>query len=280
MTHRFWKSLLLGGALAAPPACWAQTAEPGVLAREPTTPPEMFDAAVTLLKLSRPEQARLYLADLLAAQPDDTTLLEIRTKYGTALLLRMSRMETLQPEGKEILDRVVAAAETQLQDPAFQAAMVQDLTGDLRQREAAINILSALGSNGVALVLGQIAKGVTPDEQDQLLQALVRIGPNAIAPAEAALLSPVDSVRPVAAELLGRLDARDSLPLLMSAAFDPDSPPALQSAARRAAARLEHGDPAQEAQVSDFRLMERLKAEALACFSGNFTRGVVDDGSV
>ncbi|MEZ6068506.1 MAG: hypothetical protein R3B90_22975 [Planctomycetaceae bacterium] len=274
MHRRLCKALILTGALAAPSMALAQSQPPGVLAREPETPVEMFDAAALSLRLSRPALARQYLQALIESKPDDATLLQLREQHGTALFLQMSRLEPLQPEGAELLELMNNAAQSQLSDPAFQEAMLRDLTGGTRERFAARNVLRALGAEGAAIVFAKLAEGTTPEEQELLVEALVEVGPVVKPLADAAMQSDNDSIQTIAADLLGRLDAREYLLHLHAVAFSPVEPPSVQVAAKRAIARIEHDDTGRADEVSDFRLAERLSARATELFAG---RTVVND---
>lgn len=258
--------------LACPESVWSQPADrtDSLLAREPETPSEMYDAAVTMLKLERPALARQYLEALLAAQPDDATLLSLRDKYGTTMFVQMARIEALQPAGGTLLDMLATAAENQLADPAFQESLVQSLTGTLKEREAALGLLRALGSQAVPLVIRRLAAGATPEEEAHLAQALLRMGRAAAPPLEAALYAPSHALQAQAADLLGRLGVESSLRPLMQVTFDPATPDVVRLAARRAAARIQFGSPERAAQVTGFRMQERLQAEALEHFSRRY----------
>jgi CheY-like chemotaxis protein len=275
--------LLLGTAAYAQPegaVAPAVTGSDGLLAREPQTPEEQFDAAVTMLQLSRPELARQYLTVLLAANPDDATLFAIRDKHGTATFVQMSRLEALQPDSIELLDRLTAAAQNQLDDPAFQDSLVQGLTGMLRQRQTSIDTMRALGDGAAPLIIRRLAAGATPAEETQLMEALLRLGPTVAAPLEACLLSPNEHLRAIAADLLGHLEAKSAVLPLSAVAFDPHSSPALVETAKRALARIQFGGPQYAHQVTNLRLAERLKSEATACLGQRTSFATGDDGLV
>lgn len=282
MLHRKWLALGLAIPLAVSSAARAQNNAPGggVLATEPKSPVEQFDAAVTMLKLSRPELARQYLAALLAGNPDDATLFAIRDKHGTGTLVQMSRMEELQPESLTLLELLNTAAQNQLADPAFQASLLRDLNGSLRQRETAIDTLQALGEQAPPLLIGRIAAGATGNEEVQLMQALLRLGSIAEAPLTAALYSSNAHLQNVAADLLGRMEAKSAALPLAVLAFDAQTPASLKDAARTALARIQYGGPQFVHQVTNLRLLERLKHEASACLSQRAETAVGEDGLV
>ena len=253
----------------------------GLLAREPGSPEEQFDAALTMLKLARPKLAAQYLDALLASDPDDATLFAIRDKHGTATFVQLSRIEALQPASQTLLEKLNTAARNQLDDPAFQESLLQRLTAPtLRERQASLNSLRALGDDAVPLVIRRIAAGATPDEEVFLMQSLLQLGRRSIAPLIATLDSDQDHVRTVAADLLGRLEADAALLPLSVVAFDDGSSPALRDAARRSLARIQYGDVTRAHQVSSLRLTERLKHQALQCFRDEIELASGDDGLV
>ncbi|MFP6703849.1 MAG: hypothetical protein VB861_19025, partial [Planctomycetaceae bacterium] len=64
---------------------------------EPTTADALFDAVVLMVDLARPELARLYMQNLLDANPDDAALLAMRDKHGPSVFLKLANLESLQP---------------------------------------------------------------------------------------------------------------------------------------------------------------------------------------
>jgi hypothetical protein len=112
------------------------------------------------------------------------------------------------------------------------------------------------------------------------MEALLRLGPTAIPPLEAALSSSHPHLQTMAADLLGRLQAKSAVMPLSIAAFDPQSPPNLSETARRSLARIEFGDPARIQQVTGFRFAERLRERALQAFRQQLPVEADDDGLV
>jgi hypothetical protein len=248
----------------APSAAWSQSdARESLLSREPQTPAETFQAVLTMLRLDRPALARQYLDAFMASNPDDATLLQLRDQHGTGTFVELSRIEALQPVGGELLDRLNQAARNQLDDPAFQQSILRGLTGRPRERESALALLQAIGDEAAPLVIRQLAQGTTLEAEALLIQSLLRLGRPAIAPLEAALMSPQPKMRAIAADLLGRLEAREAQLSLTAVAFEPTASPTLQETARRAVARIQFGSPDQAQQVTSLRLVERLRSAAL-----------------
>ncbi len=281
MLRRFLVILTAALGAATPAAVWSQTdARESLLSREPETPAETFQAVLTMLKLNRPALARQYLDAFMASAPDDAALLQLRDQHGTGTFVELSRIEALQPVGGELLDRLNQAARNQLADPAFQQSILRGLTGRPRERESALTLLHAIGDDAVPLVLRPLASGVSLEEEALLIQALLRLGRPAIAPLEAALMSPLPKLRATAADLLGRLEAREALLSLTAVAFEPTASPALQETARRAVARIQFGSPEQAQQVTSLRLVERLRETALDHFARKATWDADPDGSV
>ncbi len=257
-----------------------------LMAKAPETPEELFGAVLRMLQLSRPKLARKYLDALLKLDPDDGTILAIRNKFGTDAFIRLARLESLQPSSEELLNRLNAAAQRQLNDPVFQEKLVSDLKSDVRRREAAINTLSALEEQAAVLLVKQIA--ADPSEAEPLITALVRLGPKMIPPVEAMLRAPQPQLQATAANILGRLNAKQSVLKLLGLAFDRDAQPLVREAAQRTVARIEYGSPQRAGQVSPFRVSERLIAQAIPHFeqkaewttdkNGHVSIWVWDDG--
>jgi hypothetical protein len=281
MSHRLTFAVALVIAVAPWPALAQETAPaPGVLAREPQTPAEEFDYAVTMLQLSRPELARQYLENFLASSPDDATLLALREKHGTAMFVRLSRIEALQPAGQQTLDLLNAAAHAQLADPAFQQSLLQGLGGNPRERDASLSTLRALGGNAVVLLVQRLGAGVSADEEAQIIYALTQLGDSVVPPLEAALFAPNPRVQLASLDVLGRLKSKPSLLKVLSLAYDESSEPALRDAAKLAASRILYDTPDRANQITGFRLTEQLMAQALPRFESKDPEPVGDDGLV
>lgn len=281
MFRRSLLILLIAAAFVAPDAARGQLPpRDSLLSREPETPAEMFQATLTMLKLARPALARQYLDAFMASSPDDATLLQLRETHGTTTFVQLSRIEALQPTGGELLDRLNRAAQNQIDDPAFQASLMAGLTGTARQRDSAITQLRALDEQAAPLVIRRLAQGASVSDEALLMQALLQLGPNATDPLIATLSSPHERLRIVAADLLGRMEAKRAVLPLTSIAFDSGVTATLQQAARQAVARIEFGSADRVQQVTGLRLAERLQFDALAHFSGAAEWETDDSGRV
>lgn len=259
-------SLFAAGGAALLPAQETPPPVPGVLAREPQTPAETFDAAVTMLQLARPELARQYLQNFLATMPDDATMLALREKHGSTVFVQLSRNNALQPFGGQALDLLNKAAVTQLNNPEFQQSLLKDLNGTPRQRSAAVSTLRALEGHGVALLVKRIGEGVSADEEERLIVSLLDLGDRVVPAMEAALLSPNGRVQLAALEILGRKKSESSLLKILALAYDPATDKATQDAAKRTAATLLYDSPDKANQITGFRLVDQLVGQALPLF--------------
>src|SRR5262249_13250590 len=103
------------GAAAAKAPVAGDSAKPEPLAIQllrasnPTTPQELLRAAQSALQFGRPDEAKRYLAKLLADKPADEALGPLATPFAD-FLLQLDRTQEPQPEGKQAAQPVYSAA--------------------------------------------------------------------------------------------------------------------------------------------------------------------------
>lgn len=227
-----------------------------VLAAEPETNAERFDAALLMVKLARPNLAKLYLRDLLAENPDDAELLALRDKYGTSVFISLTNVEGLSPEADQLLKRLTDAVSAKTNDPQYVTRLLPKLEGTARQKEEALTELRALGPYAVPPLLQALElEGVN---RATLTQNLIRLGDAAVPPLLGALTSPSPIVRAVAAEVLGWSGTEADLIFLWSLAFDENEPDTVREVARKSLARNQYGDPRLVQRVDPFGVPARL----------------------
>src|SRR5262245_60087606 len=109
---------------AAPPAARPLLVDPTkrdplsielMRAARPTTPEQLLGAAQGALQFGRADEAKLYLAKLLAAKPADEAIAQLTSRYAD-FLFEISRTEEVQPEGREVADLIFGAAQRTTQN--------------------------------------------------------------------------------------------------------------------------------------------------------------------
>lgn len=206
---------------AAPPAAADGEAAPAPkvtspLVVEPQTPEELFEATVLMVQLARPEVAKLYLAKFMESDPTDEVLLALREKHGPAVFLKLSNIEELQPQSIELLERNNAAYVKFARDPARLDALLKDLvSGSSSKRTAAQFQMRTSGVEIVPALVSALGNPAYSESQSILVETLALIGPSAVPPLEAAILSPDSKTRQAAMQALGIIRDSKAIPYLL-----------------------------------------------------------------
>lgn len=258
------------GWLSAQPAAETDpTAEESPLLIEPESPEEAFEAAVLMQKLARPNLAKRYLRQLLDADPDDATLLELRDKHGPAVFLKLAKDEGLQPEGKTLMQKVDTAFKQRGADPQRINQLIDDLSAGPRKRAVAMDSLRGAGTVVVPHLIQRL-KTAQGNEKTAVISALVKMGRQVMPPILGALKSPNIGVRGGAIEVLGYLGSEREAPYLWQPAFGPDEPPSIKQAARNALTKILKPAGRRTFQVTPYGAPARLKQAALKHYRGEY----------
>ena len=207
-----------------------------ILASEPTTPGEVLQAAVSLLDLSRPPFAQAYLKKLIESKPEAGVLVGLHQQFGSSLCVRLSRDERIQPEGRQLADAVLEAADRFARDPAHIESLVQQgITGaTVGQHRAAWSTLGSNPAAAAAPLMRVLAAGATSEQAARARGALVELGQPVVEPLLGFVRAPDSQVRTEAMWVLARLKAEQAAPDLLRAYLSPSSSPAERSAAAAA----------------------------------------------
>ncbi len=243
---------------------------PSILAKEPETVDEYFDAILVMLRVARPDLAQRYLTTLLEQEPDNETLLRLREEHGTATFLRLANDSNLRPQSQELLSRLQAAAGNQLNDPARFDEIINALTGDVRQREQAIRDLKHYGPYAVPELLQRLSGAEQRNTHDLLLLTLVKFGPAAIDPLLGAIESPNPGTRAIAIEALGWLGDEQLVPRLWYPALAVDQPAIVQTTALQAIARIRFGEAHLTNQLDPVGATAEIAERAIVHFRGEY----------
>ena len=210
-----------------------------VLATKPTTPPEMARAAKILSDLGRPDLARDLIQKVLAANLDQQQLAAMEEQFGSAMFVAISSRADLAPEGKQLADLVLAAANSVLEDPARLAELIkqiQDPSAEVRIR--ALNGLKRARGAGVVPLLAVLADPARSDEHTNVRAALVELGGSAQGPLWAALESGDAKLTVEVIRVLGELSSRESIADLLALSTSDRTDAAVREAARTALVKM------------------------------------------
>lgn len=139
----------------------------------PQTPERQVRGAVLAEKLDRPELGRGYLRELLDSNPPAERLLSLRQKFGITVFLTLSAKTELQPESKELLQRINEAATANVPARADVELLVQELGQSSAQTvDASLKLLSA-PSDAVGPLLAADLQSPQGKVADQLLHKYV-----------------------------------------------------------------------------------------------------------
>ncbi|HEV8068284.1 MAG TPA: HEAT repeat domain-containing protein [Planctomycetaceae bacterium] len=213
-------------------------AEESPLLTEPTTPVEVFDAAVLCDRLYRPILAKQYLDKFLKSNPSDAVLLEVRDKYGPALFLRFAHNPDLQPAGGRVADLTTAATRRRSEDTTYLDSLIRNLGGPPEDRDTAQEMLDNIGPTVIPRMLQHVAAPQGTESAEVLVQSIVRMGQKAVPVLLGALESNNDTVRIAGMQALGYLGAKTAVPYLLVPAFDDHEPAGIRYAARMALSRI------------------------------------------
>ena len=269
-----------GGPVFAQPPAKKPIIDRSPLLKEPTTPEEMFAAALLTFDLARPDLAAQYLDQFDATSPDDAMLIQLRDKHGTAEFLKLAASPDLQPRSTKLMERLNAAARKQAEDPQYVDSLIQRLIAGPTERNLAIAELKNAGARVVPEMLKQMSMREMVDHQDAFVVAFARMGQQVVAPLIGALDTPDTRIRAAVIDALGWLDANEAIPSLWSPAFDEQQPPGVRAAAQRALQKLLKGSPMRGPQLSSVTASNELKRLAKTLYRSPELLPVNDQGAV
>lgn len=212
--------------------------EESPLAADPKTPLDLFEATVLMLDIARPTLARAYLDRLLAENPDDATLLEIRDKFGSAPFVRLTNSKELQPSATKLLEMLNAATAKRAADPERLAMLLQNLTGTIEEQVAAREELAASGTLIIPALIKVLSDAGQSARHESVLDVLMQIGEPAVPALLGAISAPHPELRAQVITLLGHLRADVAIPYLYASAVSEGEAPVVRSAARSALSKL------------------------------------------
>lgn len=141
------------GAPGAPAAAAPLVEEPAVLSileSNPQTPTAKLRAAQALLALKRPELAKRFLGEIVAAL-DPPTAFDLLSTYGSDFFWDLAYRDDLDEAGRAFVDAVYEKYDEHVRDPANIKAAFAEIAGDRSgARARALRLVAGAGDRAVA----------------------------------------------------------------------------------------------------------------------------------
>ncbi len=239
--------------VTAGPTVWAQEAKPAevkvappedpaveaILATKPTTPLDCARAAQILIDLRRPDLARPLLKKVLDAKLDAKQLAALADQLGSAVFVSMTTRTDLDPEGRQLAEAVLAAAQRELTDPQRLAALVGQLQSTSEEaRFRAVDGLRRARGAAVGPLLAVLADSSRAGEHPTVRAMLVELGSDAVEPLLGALEASDPKILAPTIGVLADLDVRRAIPYLLAPCTAEPTPPLVREAATAALRKL------------------------------------------
>lgn len=197
-----------------------------LLQTNPTTPAELLSAIDTLLGLRANEVAYSFVKRLVKQKLDEQALADLVDKFGSAMFLRLALVDDLQPEGRELSDAALAAADRRSRDPQRLAGLVDQLKDPSPAvRRGAMTLLLGGREAAIQALAAALIDPARQSYRPAIRAALVKFGRSVQAPLAAMVRTAepeaqVEAIRTLA-ELRQSLAAMDLLaPALLAAYAD------------------------------------------------------------
>lgn len=222
----------------------ASPAVQAILETKPTTPKELARAAKILADLERPDLAKKYLSTVLAANLDQQALAALQAELGSPVFIELGSRKDLAPEGTQLADAVLAAAQAELTAPKRLAQLVSELnapTADVRFM--AMDQLRRARGAAVGPLLAVLADPAKKAEHANVLAALVRLKSDAIGPLLGVIETGGPALKAEAIRGLSEMQARGAAIYLLAPFAAKDAAPQVAAAAKGALERMLGGLP-------------------------------------
>jgi HEAT repeat protein len=211
-----------------------------IVESKPTTPRGMLQAAISLAALDRPDLAKQFLDQLLAAKPDAAVLADLARQFGSDTLLQLAGNKLLNPQAERVVDQIFAAAAVERRDPARLAAFIKQLSDPSPNRQlGAATALRDAGAAAVPLLVKTLADPDQAKAHALAHEVLASIGQGAVPPLVAAISAPNSAMQAAAISALGEIRAQqDTVPYLLVPYLSAKSAPEVRRAAATALQQL------------------------------------------
>ena len=191
----------------------------------PTTGEELAKAVSVLMDIELYEDARKYLAQLDALGLDETKLFELNQNMGSDFFLMIHTADQVQPEGKTLARKVLAAANNVGKSPARIRQLITTLNDpNISVRSEAFRKLRRLGEPAVAEMLNAFADPDRKSDYPGIRGGLKLMGVNAQGPLLGAAYAADSQVQAEAIRALGSYQSLEASDALMRAYLSPKVP--------------------------------------------------------
>lgn len=251
MTALMWGTGIVSGQTAAESP--AESRADQLFQFPPRTAEELVDAAHIAASLQRPTDARAFLGKLLELNLTPEQLVSLRSAKGPGSFLRLSEDSTLQPEAREVLLAVNAAARASVpSESRLQELVAQADKGDAAASQAIVQLVSA-GNAAVPVLLSVPVDSPAGLMAERILSTRARTFRRGLS---AALGAADNETRVRIINWLATTADPQLVFDLLSWRFAPDSSSEVESAAGAAIARLSGSHDAPESSAESLVMLK------------------------
>jgi HEAT repeat protein len=239
------------------------------LATIPQTSRQLFEAAVAMIDINRPDLARKYLLQVNSAALSEDELVQIREAIGSPNLIRLEALPELEALVRPVVERSNGVFAKRAAQPQRVRSLLADLGKSPEARGAALAELKNLGPLAVPTLLSVAVSEKDPARLAEITSLCAASDAPAIPMLEAGLQATEPVVQRIAAEALGRIGQSTANPDLEFLASAPQTDPAVRQAAQRTLKLLTPrsrgvGQVAPGSQLDPLSLSRRLSDAARA----------------
>ena len=179
-----------------------------ILGVKPTTPEQWLQDIRALIQLNRPQLAKEYLKQFSESLPAADELARLQARFGSALFLQLSSLESLQPEGALVGNAVMQAADARIGNVQRLKGLVDRLDDEnaAAKRLAMADLVQA-GPLAVPVLIQVLADPTQAGVHPAAIRTLQAIGSGSVDPLIATLETTDDRLKAVAIRVLGSLKA-------------------------------------------------------------------------
>jgi hypothetical protein len=226
-----------GAPVVGPAVPQAQPLPPALQALrdgKPASPADLMQAAQAALQFGRADEAKRYLAAVLAAKPADDVAAPLAGQFGE-FLFQIARTKEVQPEGQQVADSILAAAQRVAQNVDRINALIPQLSAAaLGDRQESLGKLASGGPAVVTPLLRVLADAGREKEHRYIRSALVHLAVDTEGPLLGALETPNDYLKAQVIGMLGKIGSHRATMHLVRSAVDPQAPAAVREMAAAA----------------------------------------------
>ena len=213
----------------------------------PSSPVELIGAIDSLINLNQPDEAKKYIAKLLALKLNAEAMYVLQRRVGSGVFFKLSGDARYHPEGKQLADQILAAAHKQSRDPQRLAKLIKELNDPAPEvRSGALSDLKSGGIDAVLMLISALGDPAREAEHRRIRYALAQIGSIVVEPLIATLASGDANLKWQAIEILGLLEASRPTPYLIHPLLSPKEPRPVREAAKFALDRIVRAIPGEK----------------------------------